>query len=77
MGPSEYKSTLPLEILAASLATRLTLGELEWLWRALAQRAEEKRRKELMATPSVRPMDASYGQVADAHNIHTGHHGRN
>ena len=77
MEPPEYKSTLTLEILAASLVTRLTLGELEWLCRTLAQRTEEKRRKELMATSSVRPRGAKNGQVADAHNIHAGHHGRN
>ena len=41
----EYKSTLALEILATSLATRLTLDELEWLWPELAQRAEQKRRQ--------------------------------
>ena len=75
MEPPEYKSTLALEILATSLVTRLTLGELEWLWRALAQRTEEKRRKELMAT-SVRPRGAKNGQVAGAHNIHAGHHDR-
>jgi len=33
------------EVLAASLAMRLTLEELEWLWRDLAKRAEEKRRE--------------------------------
>ena len=41
----EYKSTLALEILATSLATRLTLDELEWLWPELAQRTEQKRRQ--------------------------------
>jgi hypothetical protein len=46
MEPSEYKSTLPLEILATSLVTRLTLDELEWLSRVLAQRTNEKSRKE-------------------------------
>ena len=66
-----------LEILAASLVTRLTLDELESLWRVLAQRTEEKRRKELMATSSVMPRSAKNGQVPDAHNIHVGHHGRN
>jgi hypothetical protein len=47
MEPPEYKSTLPLEILAASLATRLTLDELEWLSRDLAQRTEAHRREEV------------------------------
>jgi hypothetical protein len=47
---SEYKITLPLEILATSLVTRLTLDELEWLCSALARRTEEKRRKERVAT---------------------------
>jgi hypothetical protein len=45
MGPSEYKSTLPLEILATSLVTRLTLDELEWLERKLVEHTKEKRRK--------------------------------
>jgi hypothetical protein len=39
--------TLPLEILAASLRTRLTLDELEWLWRELAQHTEAERRGEV------------------------------
>jgi hypothetical protein len=81
MEPTEYKkykSTFALEVLASSLVTRLTLDELEWLCNALAQRTEEKRRKEgRMSTSSVRPMGANKGQVADAHNIHAGHHGRN
>jgi hypothetical protein len=47
MEPPEYKSTLPLEILAASLATRLTLDELEWLSRDLAQRTEAHGREEV------------------------------
>jgi hypothetical protein len=47
MEPPEYKSTLPLEILAASLTTRLTLDELEWLSRDLAQRTEAHRREEV------------------------------
>ncbi len=46
MEPPEYPSTLPLEILAASLAMRLTLDELDWLWRELAQRTEAQRREE-------------------------------
>jgi hypothetical protein len=47
MEPPEYKSTLPLEILAASLTTHLTLDELEWLSRELAQRTEAQRREEV------------------------------
>jgi hypothetical protein len=77
MEPTEYKSTFALEVLVTSLVTRLTLGELEWLWRELAQRTEEKRREELMATSSVRPRGAKDGPVADAHYIHAGDHGRN
>jgi hypothetical protein len=30
-----------------------------------------------MATSSVMPQGAKNGQVADARNIHAGHHGRN
>jgi hypothetical protein len=76
MEPTEYKSTFALEVLVTSLVMRLTLDELEWLSRELAQRTEEKRRKEPMAS-SVRSWGAKNGQVADAHNIHAGHHGRN
>jgi hypothetical protein len=47
MEPPEHPSTLPLEILAASLAMRLTLDELDWLWRKLAQRTEAHRREEV------------------------------
>jgi hypothetical protein len=43
----EYPRSLPLEILAASLAMRLTLDELDWLWRELAQRTEAHRREEV------------------------------
>jgi hypothetical protein len=73
MEPTEYKSTFALEVLTSSLVTRLTLDELEWLCNALAQRTEEKRRKEgRMATSSVRPRGANNnGRVADAHNSHT------
>ena len=70
MEPTEYKSTFALEVLATSLVTRLTLDELEWLCNALAQRTEEKRRKERMATSSVRPRSANNAQVADAHYFH-------
>jgi hypothetical protein len=46
MEPLEYRKTLALEVLAASLQMRLTLDELEWLWRELAQRTQaQKRRK--------------------------------
>jgi hypothetical protein len=45
MEPPEYRSIVPLEVLAASLVMRLRVDELEWLWRELAQRTEEKRRK--------------------------------
>ncbi len=68
----EHKSTFALEVLATSLVTRLTLDELEWLCNALAQRTEEKRRKEgRMATSSVRPRSANNGQAADARTFHT------
>jgi hypothetical protein len=66
---SEDKSTLPLEILATSLATRLTRDELEWLSRVLAQRTKENRRKELMAT-TVRARGIKNDQVADALSWH-------
>ncbi len=77
MESTEYKSTLPLEILATSLVTRLTLDELEWLHNALAQRTEEKRRKELKATSSVRPRSANNDQLADAEGSHALEHGYN
>ena len=32
----------PLEVLATSLGMRLTHYELEWLWRALKEQAEQK-----------------------------------
>jgi hypothetical protein len=51
---SEYKSTLPLELLAASLATRLTLDELEWLTRDLARRTEGERREEAQSKSKER-----------------------
>jgi hypothetical protein len=43
MEPPEYRSSFALEILAASLATRLTLEELDWLSRELARRTEAQR----------------------------------
>jgi hypothetical protein len=39
-------SLTALEILATSLVMRLTLEELEWLERRLAEHTQEKRRKE-------------------------------
>jgi hypothetical protein len=45
MEPLEYRSIVPLEVLAASLVMRLSVDELEWLWRDLAKRTEEKRCK--------------------------------
>ena len=39
----KYSSTVPLEVLAASLAMHLSVDELEWLWRDLARRTQEKR----------------------------------
>ncbi len=74
MEPPEYKSTLALEVLATSLVRRLTLDELEWLSRQLAQRIEEKRGKELMAT-SVRSQGAKKGQVAEEQSIPGRDHG--
>jgi hypothetical protein len=47
MEPPEYNSTLPLEFLAASLTTRLTPDELDWLSRELAQRTDAHRREEV------------------------------
>jgi hypothetical protein len=47
MESPEYNSTLPLEILAASLTTRLTPDELDWLSRELAQRTDAHRREEV------------------------------
>jgi hypothetical protein len=46
MQPPQYRSFAALEVLATSLVMRLSLNELEWLWRELAQRTQEKRRKE-------------------------------
>jgi hypothetical protein len=45
MEPPKYRPTLPLELLAASLAARLTLDELDWLWRELAQHTEAHRKR--------------------------------
>jgi hypothetical protein len=42
---AQAESISALEILAASLALRLTHDELEWLHRELEERAEEKRRE--------------------------------
>jgi hypothetical protein len=46
METPKSRSIAPLEILATSLVMRLSLDELEWLCGELAQRTEEKRRKE-------------------------------
>jgi hypothetical protein len=52
------------EVLAASLAMRLTLEELEWLWRDLAKRAEEKRREaaggEIRTIPGMRTTSETF-----------------
>ena len=45
MQPPEYRSFAALEVLATSMVMRLSLNDLEWLWRELAQRTQEKRRK--------------------------------
>ncbi len=46
MGSPQLSSLTALEILAASLVTRLTLDELEWLERKLVEHTELERRKE-------------------------------
>ena len=46
MEPPKSSSIVSLEVLATSLVMRLSLNELAWLWRDLAQRTQEKRRKE-------------------------------
>ena len=56
MEPSEYRSTLPLELLASSLAMRLTLDELDWLWRELAQRTEAQKRREEVLREQREPL---------------------
>jgi hypothetical protein len=45
--PTGYKSTFALDLLAASLAMRLGVDELEWLGRELVKRTEVERRKEV------------------------------
>jgi hypothetical protein len=47
MEPLEYRRIVPLEVLAASLAMRLSIDELEWLWRELAKRIEAERGEEV------------------------------
>jgi hypothetical protein len=47
MEPLEYRSIVPLEVLAASLAMRLSIEEREWLWRGLSKRTEAERREEV------------------------------
>jgi hypothetical protein len=46
MEPLEYRSIVPLEVLAASLTMRLSVDELEWLWKELATRTEAEKRKD-------------------------------
>jgi hypothetical protein len=56
MESPELSSLTALEILAASLVTRLTPDELEWLKRKLVEHTEVERRKEAVeprATLSV------------------------
>ena len=43
MQPPQYRSFTALEVLATSLLMRLTLDELEWLWRELKERTDQKR----------------------------------
>ena len=43
METSEHENTTALGVLAASLAARLNLDDLEWLCAELARRAEERR----------------------------------
>jgi len=43
MKSAKSKSSTSLEVLAKSLAMRLTLDELEWLWRELKEQAKQKR----------------------------------
>jgi hypothetical protein len=45
MEPPAYRRIVPLEVLAASLAIRLSVDELEWLWRELAKRTESEARR--------------------------------
>lgn len=47
------RSITALEILASSLALRLTPEELEWLYRELEERAEEKKKRETGGEPPV------------------------
>ncbi len=56
MDSPELSTITTLEILATPLVTRLTLDELDWLERKLAEHTEEERREEeveLRATLSV------------------------
>jgi len=43
MQPPQYRSFTALEVLATSLLMRLALDELEWLWRELKERTDQKR----------------------------------
>lgn len=60
MKPTEFGSTIALEVLAASLAMRLAPDDLEWLWRELNQRVERKR---LEVAGGQLPVLASYRDV--------------
>ncbi len=43
-GDRQGRSTASVGVLAASVAMRLTLDDLEWLWQDLKGRAEERRK---------------------------------
>ena len=51
----------PLEVLATSLGMRLTHYELEWLWRALKEQAEQKDPEEEDGAPVL----AGYRDACD------------
>jgi hypothetical protein len=61
----EYRRIVPLEILAASLAMRLSVDELEWLLRELAQRTEAERREEAQREQGEPPVPATYREAWD------------
>jgi hypothetical protein len=58
--PLEYSCIVPLEVLAASLATRLGVDELEWLWRELAKRTEAERREGVRSARGEPLIPATY-----------------
>jgi hypothetical protein len=45
MKDAKSMSSTSLEVLARSLSMRLTLDELEWLWRELKEQAQQKMRQ--------------------------------